>query len=387
VVAPASKFDRLSKPLAGIRNFNAANGIFALLVGALLYVGHAAFVPVAMAILLALILSSPVEALHRAGVPRGASAASILILTLLLFGVIASLTWEPAQQWYAAAPRTLTAIQKKIKPAAQLISHIQALAARAGVAGSVADQAKGPAPTPQAAEASASAVLAAIRDSVVAVVTFAVITLFLLAGGPPMMARMTAAFFDHIKANHALHLIEKVRSEVALFYVVTTLINIGFGIATTLAMMAWGMPTPYLWGALAAVLNFIPYAGSATTLVVVSLVAIVSFDDLSRPIGVAVTYIAIAAIEGQFVQPMLVGRRLRINPLLVFMSLWFAGMFWGVAGVILATPVLVVLKVIAEHALDGQTMLRFLGPNEDADAADLVRRRRFEPDDSGVSQP
>ena len=195
--------------------------------------------------------------------------------------------------------------------------------------------------------------------------TFLIITLFLLTGGPPMVARMTAAFFDHLKANHVLRYIEKVRAEVGHFYVTTACINLGLGIATTLVMMAWGMPTPYVWGALAALLNFIPYAGSATTLVLISLVAIVSFDGLGHAAGVSLSYVGLATLEGQVVQPLWVGRRLEVNPLLIFLGLWFGGFFWGIAGVILATPSLVALKVIAQNAVDGKSMMQFLGPNED----------------------
>jgi predicted PurR-regulated permease PerM len=81
-------------------------------------------------------------------------------------------------------------------------------------------------------------------------------------------------------------------------------------------------------------------------------------------VGVALSYVGLAALEGQVVQPLLVGRRLEVNPLLIFLGLWFGGIFWGIAGVILATHVLVELKVIAENALDGQSMLQFLGPND-----------------------
>ena len=183
-----------------------------------------------------------------------------------------------------------------------------------------------------------------------------------------MVARMTAAFFDHLKAHHVQGYIDKVRAEVGHFYVITTFINIGLGIATTLVMMAWGMPTPYLWGAVAALLNFIPYAGATTTLIVVTLVAIVSFDGLGHAAGVALSYLGLAVIEGQIVQPLLVGRRLDVNPLLIFLGLWFGGVFWGVAGVILATPILVALKVIAENAIHGKSMMQFLGPNYPAPA-------------------
>jgi predicted PurR-regulated permease PerM len=131
-------------------------------------------------------------------------------------------------------------------------------------------------------------------------------------------------------------------------------------------MMACGMPTPILWGILAAVLNFIPYAGPATTLMVLTLVAFVTFNGLGQVIAVAASYLILATIEGQLVQPLLVGRRLKVNPLLVFLALWFGGLFWGIAGIVLATPALLALKVVAEHAVSGTALMEFLGPNEKA---------------------
>ena len=148
------------------------------------------------------------------------------------------------------------------------------------------------------------------------------------------------------------------------FYVTTALINLGLGVATTVAMIGWGMPTPYLWGSLAAMLNFIPYVGPITTLVLLTVVAIVSFDGLGHVLGVSLTFVGLTVFEGQLIQPWLVGRRLEVNPLLIFLALWFGGFFWGIAGVVLATPALVALKVIAEHAANGDSMLQFLGPND-----------------------
>jgi len=148
--------------------------------------------------------------------------------------------------------------------------------------------------------------------------------------------------------------------------VTTALINLGLGVATTVAMIGWGMPTPYLWGSLAAVLNFIPYVGPVTTLVLLTVVAIVSFDGLGHVLGVSLTFAGLTVLEGQLIQPWLVGRRLEVNPLLIFLALWFGGFFWGIAGVVLATPTLVALKVIAEHAVNGDSMLQFLGPNDPA---------------------
>jgi predicted PurR-regulated permease PerM len=241
-----SKFDRLPKTLATVRDFNAGKGILVFLIGALLYIGHSAFIPVALALLAGLILSSPVELLFRLGIPRGLGAALILIATLAAAAGLIALVWTPSQQWYASAPRTMAAIQRKITPVARLMTHLEELTNRASQV--AAAPATGQRATVAVAEESAPrVVLATLRDYAIGLVTFVIITLFLLAGGPPMVARMTVAFFDHLKAHHVQRYIEKVRAEVGQFYVTTALINVGLGISTTLVMMAWGMPTPYLW--------------------------------------------------------------------------------------------------------------------------------------------
>lgn len=98
-----------------------------------------------------------------------------------------------------------------------------------------------------------------------------------------------------------------------------------------------------------------------------TLVAIVSFDGLGRVFAVAGSFLVLTMIEGQFIQPWLVGRRLQLNPMLVFLALWFGGLFWGIAGIILATPSLAALKVIAEHARGGQPLLEFLSPHTEAE--------------------
>ena len=361
-----SKFDRLPKPLKGVREFNIGKGILLLLIGGLLYIGHTAFIPVALAGLAGLILSSPVEALNRIGLPRGLGAVLILVMALAAVGGLVALIWTPSQQWYASAPHTLNVIQRKFTPVARLMNHIEQLTDRAGKVGAPTPAEPTAVAVPQ--ESTSRFLLSTVSDAAIGLATFVIITLFLLAGGPPMVARMSAAFFDHLKAHHVQGYIEKVRAEIGHFYVTTAFINLGLGIATTLVMMAWGMPTPYLWGAMAALLSFIPYAGATAMLIVVTLVAVVSFDGLGHALGVALSYLGLAVIEGQIVQPLLVGRRLDVNPLLIFLGLWFGGFFWGIAGVILATPILVALKVIAENAHDGESMMQFLGPNDPAPA-------------------
>jgi predicted PurR-regulated permease PerM len=361
---------RTKKPKSKV---TAARLLVAGAIGTLLYFAHLAFVPVALALLFALVLSSPIEALRAKGIPRGCSAAIIMASILGVVIAAGDFLMEPAQQWLAAAPHTLRLIEKKVRPLAQVMQRVGELRNSAGNLGSAANLGAKPgaAPAPAAVTPEESApemLLGATRTVVLSCVTVVVLTLFLLAGGPPMLARMTSAFASDLKSAHIIAVIEKVRGEVGRFYVTTALINVGLGFATAFAMMLCGMPNPFLWGTMAALLNFIPYAGSTTTLIVLTVVAFISFDNLGRVIAVALCYLAIGTIEGQVVQPLLVGRRLQLNPMLVFLGLWFGGLFWGIAGIILATPTLVAIKVIATNAVGGRPLLEFLSPHrEDAD--------------------
>jgi predicted PurR-regulated permease PerM len=365
-----------------VTRFTAGKCLVAIALGVLLYVAHEAFIPIALALLFALILSGPVEALHKVRVPRGISAAVILIFLLALIAGVVDLMWVPAQQWFANAPQTMKIVAHKLTPAARFVDHVEQIRASAEkIGGPRQPRAAAVAATPSAAGEKVGApmsLLDATRATVVGTVTVVIITLFLLAGGPPMLARMTAAFVDDLKAAHVLDMIEKVRGEVGRFYVTTALINVCIGCATAGAMMACGMPTPILWGILAAVLNFIPYAGPAATLMVLTLVAFVTFNGLGQVIAVAASYLILATIEGQLVQPLLVGRRLKVNPLLVFLALWFGGLYWGIAGIVLATPALLALKVVAEHASSGTALMEFLGPNEQSVVGRAIPADKFD---------
>jgi predicted PurR-regulated permease PerM len=342
------------------------------------------FIPIALALLIALVLSSPVEALHRQGLPRSVSATLILIIFFGLTGAAVDRLWEPAQQWLAGAPRTAQIIAQKVGPVARVLHRIDAVTDRAehltdtGV-GTTAAATK-PAPNARATEG----LLLETRTALVAMLTITILTLFLLAGGPPMLARMTASLARDVHSTHILKVIEAVRGEVGRYYATLAVINLGLGLATGLVMMALGMPNPVLWGALAGVLNFIPYVGSATTLLVLVVVAFVSFDGAGRVLAVGATYLSLATIEGQIVQPLLLGHRLDLSPIMVFLALWFGGWFWGIAGVVLAVPSLVALKVVAEHSKHGTSLVAFLSPS----MAKRIHRLRTNADRSSrASQP
>jgi predicted PurR-regulated permease PerM len=332
-------------------------------IGLLLYTAHVAFVPVALACLFALVLSGPVEMLHGLHVPRSASAMLLLLIILGAAAGISNMLYEPAQHWFAEAPHTVKIIEKKIRPLAQFMNRVDALRNSAGNIGTPEHpQTRAQAAASAPEESGPIMLFDATRGAVLSTLTVFILTLFLLAGGPPMLARMTSALVSDLASAHVLSVIEHVRREVGRFYVTTALINVGLGLATGCLMMVCGMPNPFLWGTIAGLLNFIPYAGSTATLILLTLVALVSFDGLARVVAVAGSFLGVVIIEGQVIQPLLVGRRLQLNPMLVFLALWFGGLFWGIAGIVLAPPTLVALKVIAKRSQGGKPLLDFLSP-------------------------
>jgi predicted PurR-regulated permease PerM len=359
--APAPMPARVARSSTSMRT------LAALALGAFLYLAHAVVIPVVLAVLFALTLTTPVEALHRLRVPRGVTAVALLLAVLGLLSGAIDLLSAPAQQWWNSAPQTLRTIERKLQPVSKLVSQVELITTRAGHIG--------PAPPPtsqqraavsQPSESNVAAeVFETTRTAVVSTLTTTILALFLLAGGPPMLARLTAAAAKDLEASHVLTVIDAVRSEVGRYYVSIALINLGLGTATFVAMMLLGMPNPLLWGAIAGTLNFIPYVGSATTLLLLIIVAFVSFDNAGRVLAVAASYLALATLEGQLVQPWVVGRRLELNPIIVFLALWFGGWFWGIAGIVIAVPSLVALKVIAQHSSDGEALIQFLSPNDD----------------------
>jgi predicted PurR-regulated permease PerM len=121
-----------------------------------------------------------------------------------------------------------------------------------------------------------------------------------------------------------------------------------------------GLPNPLMWGAMVAVLNFVPYLGALTGIVCMTLGAVLSFDSLSYSLLFPACYLALATLEGNFITPFVMGRSLTLNPVLVLLSLTFWGWMWGIVGVILAVPILAAFKIFCSHIEPMEPLAEFL---------------------------
>ena len=116
------------------------------------------------------------------------------------------------------------------------------------------------------------------------------------------------------------------------------MINTGVGVATALSLWAAGLPSPILWGGMAAVLNFVPYLGPITSVTVITLASLASFDTLAHALIAPACFGAIHLVENNLVTPMLLGRRLPVNTVAIFLGLIFFGWIWGIPGAVLIDP-------------------------------------------------
>jgi predicted PurR-regulated permease PerM len=149
--------------------------------------------------------------------------------------------------------------------------------------------------------------------------------------------------------KRAVEISREMEADISTYLITFTLLSIGEGTAVGLAMYFIGMPNPLLWGVMAAALNFIPYVGSLVGIVVLTLVALLSFEDAGRILMVPGAYLIIDITEGYFVTPYVLSKRLTLNPVVLFLWVVFWGWLWGVAGALMAVPLLASLKIVCDH--------------------------------------
>lgn len=353
-------------------------------VGAVLYFAQDVFIPVAMALFLALLLTPAVDRLQRWRFRRGIAVALVMFVVFAAAALAINSVWTPATEWLARAPQTMRKIDPRLQPLRQMFERVDAVAERAGrlTQGGSAVSGKPAIVTPVAGKSTAIA----ITQSFIEALTVVPLTLFFLLGGPPLLARMGASLSGSEASAKALRLTEAIRMEVGRYFGIVALINVGLGVATALTLYALGMPNAILWGVLACVFNFVPYLGPIAAFFIIALAALLTFDELGRALAVPGAFLVLHLIEGQIVQPLTVGRRFEVNALVILLAVWFGYGFWGIPGMLLATPALVALKVAAQYQPAWRTVRDFLTPNGYWHPKSLKRLRKSveEPDSVAV---
>ena len=129
----------------------------------------------------------------------------------------------------------------------------------------------------------------------------------------------------------------------------TMIRNVALGICTTAALWAFGVRQPAVWGVAAGVFNSIPYVGAIIVTGVIGLIAFLQFGTFTSIVQISGVVLAITSLEGFLLTPALMGRAARINGVAMFIGLLFWSWIWGIIGMIVAVPIMMVLKSICER--------------------------------------
>lgn len=189
--------------------------------------------------------------------------------------------------------------------------------------------------------------LAAAPLIIAQLVTCIMLTLFLLVFGPRLFETFVDSFPQVRDKRRTISLVGAMQHELSRYIVTVSLINTGLGLTTALVLWILGMEDPLLWGVMVGLLNFAPYIGPLVSLTVLSLAGIAQYGLEWVALTPALVYFAINMLEAQLITPLVLGRHMRLNPLIIILWLMVWGWLWGAAGVLLAVPLLVCLKLAA----------------------------------------
>ena len=181
-----------------------------------------------------------------------------------------------------------------------------------------------------------------------AAITF-VLSLFLLASGTMFYEKIIQSFARLSEKKRALRVVYDVEREISRYLLTVAVINAGLGAVIGLGLWALGMPNPPSGAWPRLLLNFLPYIGALTTIVLVACISLISFDTLSYAMLAPLFVILCNIVEGQLVTPLVVGRRLEINAVAIFIAVAFWSWLWGFIGALIAVPLLVIVKVFCDH--------------------------------------
>ncbi|WKB54284.1 AI-2E family transporter [Eleftheria terrae] len=354
---PASPQPPAPPPPAGVPGWV---GLALLAIAAifLLKAAKTVALPVTVAVLFTFVLAPPVRGLQRRGIPPSLGAGMVLLAllgTLLLFG---STLITPAAAWWERAPSNLQQLMdafdrlRAALPGRALVATPDSAALREQL------RSEGMALTRVLVSETGYFTISAAATTI--------LLYFMLVSEQWLVTCTLQALPQRRTRLLVLSGLAEAQRDIGRFLTTLTLLNIGLGVATGLALHALGLPNPVMWGALAAALHFVFYIGPVITTLLLLLAGISSFSTASQMLAPALAFLVLNAIESNFLGPWLMGRRLRLNPVFVFLSVMVWGWMWGMAGALIAVPLLLGLRSACRRVRRLRLLGLYIGDPRDA---------------------
>lgn len=338
----------------------ALTGLFILAVFHTLRLGRVIFLPIAIAVMLTVLMAPLLRHLKRFWIPEPIGAAILLSSVILVLGGGISRFAEPAAEWAAKAPDALREAEYKLrvlKKPMQEVNKATELISKA----TTLEEAKKVQQVEVKSEGWQVKFFSVTGELVAGSVMTLILLYFMLSSGDSFLQKLVKVLPRLHDKKQAVEIVREIEGHLFQYLLTVTCINLGLGAAVGISMSLLGMPNPLLWGVMAALLTFVPYLGHVVGIAVVSLVAALAFDDVSRMFLVAGIYWGLAIVEGSFVSPMVLGHRMALNPVVLLIGLMLWGWIWGIGGALLAVPLLVAFKILCDHIEVLNPISDFLG--------------------------
>ena len=322
-------------------------GLFVIALAWVVYAAQHVIVPVLLAWAIATIVLPLVKRMQEHGVPRVVAALLVTFLFLALIGVLVLLLSAPLTYWLGRATYVGALLREKLESFTQplaLLEEVQKGLTAIGSGGSPALKVE-----PQSTSLVAT-ILSVVTPAISQFVLFIGALVFYLIYRQKLRNALVFLLRDREARLTTLKTLNDIDENMSTYFGTFTIVNLCLGVVTAVITWACGLPNPLLWGVLAAVLNYIPYIGPAIVVGTLSVVGLLVHPTLGQAVLAPLLFLAVVTVEGQFLTPMIMGRRLELNPFAVFLAIAFCAWMWGPLGAFLAVPLLMALSVSLGHA-------------------------------------
>jgi predicted PurR-regulated permease PerM len=334
-------------------------GLFLILAFSAVAAAREFLMPVTMAVLLFFVFVPFRRSLYQRGIPHAVSAALVVLGLTVTLVFIGLMLMGPAAELIDSAPTFAATIEQKLGDLTGPMQKLQLLAAKidAITGGAVNASAPAPAEGPNFVRT-----VLAMGPQLVTQILFVLLLLyFMMASGDLLYLKIVQSFPTLGSKRQAYSALRTIEDSLGSYLSTITVINVGLGIAIGVTMWAYGMPAAALIGVGGFLLNYIPYLGAIAGAGSAFVIALVSLDGFLTPMLVGVSYLALTSIEGQFITPQMVSRKLEMNTVVVFLAVALWAWLWSVVGMIVAVPLLVVMRVLCDHVPGLERLGNFLG--------------------------
>jgi predicted PurR-regulated permease PerM len=337
----------------------AITGLFVLALFYTLYFAREFFLPIVLAVLLDFLLSPLIRALKQARIPEPLGATLVILGLLGATGIAVYQLAGPAKEWGTRLPASMREAASRVHKLRRPVEQVSKTADQVEQATKMDDSkatevvVKGPSLSDR--------LYGTTQTILVTVLEVIILLYFLLASGDLFLQKLIKVLPQLRDKKKAVAIARETEASISTYLVTVTLVNLGLGLAVAAVMYALEMPNPILWGALAAFAEFVPYLGATAMVALLSLAALVTFDQVGHAIMVPGGYLAANLLQSQLIAPLILGRRLTLNPVAIFIGLVFWWWIWGVPGAFIAVPLIATFKIFCDHIEALAPIGEFLG--------------------------